>query len=137
MTIAKSVMIDRFLHGIPNEKASREEVESVNNLVSIVGYGWAIYAVKFGHEVLLFGDGYKTKKTNVGWAGYSGQTTQHLQEIKGALEETNKNYTVVDYQLRKSELENFENPHEELSQIVEENEVEARDGTGYTYTLNR
>ena len=124
-------LITRYLNGKKNTgKASRLSLHDE----TIIGYGWAVYCMRFNGKHLLFGDGYATKGNNVGWAGYSGQTTQHMQEIKGMLEENGEDYTVVDYRLEKSELDNLD--ESDILDIVLENQVESQ-GTGYIRTMAR
>lgn len=128
-------LITRYLNSDKNTgKASRLSLHEVNGYETIIGYGWAVYCLKFYGNHFLFGDGYATKGNNVGWAGYSGQTTQHMQEIKGMLEENDEDYTVVDYRLEKSELYNLE--ESDIRDIVLENQVESQ-GTGYIRTMAR
>lgn len=130
MTIAKSTMIQRFLHGNHTGKASREELRLLNGTLCVVGYGWAVYAADLGDRYVLFGDGYKTRGNNVGWAGYSGTTTAHLQEIKGAFEERGVDYVVVDFRLEDQDVLDSEFS---FAEIIEEYQVEKRESTGYLY----
>jgi hypothetical protein len=130
MTLAKEDMIQRFLDGEESGSASREEIDVVEGWRCIIGYGWAVYAADLGEKFALFGDGYKSKGTDVGWAGYSGQTTQHLQEIKAALETGGHEYVVVDQAVTKLEIGNRTHTPAEAA---EKNQVEKRETTGYLY----
>lgn len=130
MTLSKTDLIERFLSGATAGRASREEIKAINGYRCIVGYGWAVYAADLVGEYALFGDGYKTRGTHVGWAGYSGTTTGHLQEIKGVLEAKDAPYRVVGGALTESKLAKGDF---DLEAYVEENEVEPREATGYLY----
>ena len=144
MTISKRELIERFLDGddsIPD--ASRERVqllvrggpsavEYAQKYRCIIGYDHAVYAAEVNEgQYALFGDGYATHNTDVGWAGYSGQTTQHLQEIKGMFEEHDVPYTVVDKRLSVAHI----TAGESLAGIVLSHETEPAPGDGYTRTL--
>jgi len=129
MTLSNHDLIERFLAGCSDGRAARMEIETINGVRCIVGYGWAVYAADMGDTIALFGDGYRTEGDNVGWAGYSGTTTGHLQEIKGAMVETDRKFAVADYAFEVSELRDGTPP----DQIVREQEVEPRDYTGHLY----
>lgn len=130
MTLPKDELIARFLDGGTAGTASNMEIRTINGYRCIVGYGWAVYAADLIGEYALFGDGYKTTETHVGWAGYSGTTTQHLQEIKGALEATDEPFRVVDEPLTMSNLRDDEL---DLEAFTAKHEVEPRETTGYLY----
>ena len=132
MTESKQTVINRYIEGGTRGTASRFEIKLLNGYRCIVGYGWAIYAAyPIDGEYVLFGDGYKTDSTNVGWAGYSGTTTQHIQEIKSGFEVEGAPYTVADTRPTTSDLE--QDAAYDLPTVVEENEVEPLDTTGYYY----
>jgi hypothetical protein len=91
-----------------------------------------VYAAEVNDgQYALFGDGYASHNTDVGWAGYSGQTTQHLQELKGMFEEHDVPYTVVDYRLSVVEI----TAGESLAGIVLTHRTKPAPGDGYTNTL--
>lgn len=158
MTLPKRELIERFLDGDGSAPdASREQLrtlvrggaatateqvlfstddpshdEEPQQYRCIIGYGHAVYAAEVNDgQYALFGDGYASHNTDVGWAGYSGQTTQHLQELKGMFEEHDVPYTVVDYQLSVSEIHSGES----LAGIVLAHETKPAPGDGYTNTL--
>lgn len=130
MTLANRDLIERFLDGRESGKASRMEIRTRDGYRLLVGYGWAIYAADLGDKFALFGDGYKTNDTHVGWAGYSGTTTGHLQDIKRMLEERDEEYIVVDHQ---TEYNDFNLDAFDIEERAEAEEVEPRETTGYLY----
>jgi hypothetical protein len=131
MTLRKKEVIRRFLNGEQSGRASREELREVNGYNTIIGYGWAVYALDFGDTMALFGDGYSTDNDAVGWARYSGQSVQHIQEIKGMLEKHGRDYVVVDYQFQLGDLQALANPQDSIRKLIEKHEVEPRQGEGY------
>lgn len=148
MTVAKHDLIESYLDQHPSGDASREEIERIAGRRCIVGYGWAVYVTETpdmdGIDYALFGDGYKSDGTNVGWAGYSGTTTQHLQEIKAALEARDASYAVVDAQMRSARgwaarggrgdrPALSEIPDEDFRAFVRTHRVEKREYTGHFY----
>lgn len=136
MSMSKRKLLERFLAGGDSGTASRLSLREIDGVRCVVGYNWAVYAADLGDGVALFGDGYKSNGDNVGWAGYSsnGQSTQHMQEIKGMLHEHGVPYVVVDAQLRCGKTLRG-GPQigdvDDLDAFVREHEVDPRDGTGY------
>lgn len=120
--MSKTDMIrDRFLAD-RDGKASRMRSTTVDDYRCIVGYGWAVYAVDMGDFVALFGDGYATHDTDVGWAGYSGSTTGHLQDIKRVMGDDQIPFKVID---ARPTVE-YTRGHSVPRELVRQNEVEPR-----------
>lgn len=142
MTLSNGGLAQRFVtadspRGDRGE-ASRMRIDTIDGTRVVIGYGWAIYAawVEGWDEFLLFGDGYASDDTDVGWAGYSGPTTGHIQKIKGALEFHDVDFTVVD--ARPSTRTRGGEGHvvrdaDGLYELASENAVDPQEYTGYFY----
>lgn len=135
MTLSNADLAKRFVTG-GTGSANRMEIREVDGVRVVVGYGWAVYAATSpGVGYVLFGDGYATDNSNVGWAGYSSTTTKHLQTLKGALEEHARDFTVVDVELT-TRSKGFGRPEIDdvsLTELMSEHAVEPREATGYYY----
>lgn len=135
MTTTNENLAERFVRGDGSGEASRMEICVIGDTRYILGYGWAVYAAATPGAYYLFGDGYKTDDTNVGWSGYSSTTTKHIQIIKAALETFAGDFAVVDKRVEASDLHK-RSPEEipaYLNNLKVAEEVEPLDYTGYRY----
>lgn len=130
MTLSNDAMIQRFLEGVNIASASRMQVQTIESIRCIVGYGHAVYCAEAGGQYALFGDGYATDGSAVGWSGYSGPTTKHIQRIKGWLETNREDYVVVD---RRPQTDDIDDEDWNVSKMIAEDAVEAQEYTGYYY----
>jgi hypothetical protein len=80
MSFNQSEVGRRFRNGKTSGKASNVEIKNYDDFTALVGYGWAVYAVrnKQTGDVIYFS----------GWDGYSQSTTCQLNKLK--LRERNK-----------------------------------------------
>lgn len=114
--------------------ASNTAIQMIADRRVLVGYGYAVYALDLSGvgdvaaDFALFGDGYASDNSAVGWAGYSGTTTQHLQEIKAALEAVDAEFAVVDRRLETGQLDDVS-----VAELIEERAVEPQEYTGHLY----
>jgi hypothetical protein len=135
MTLTNDTLAERFVRGHASGSSSRMSLARVDDVTVVVGYGWAVYAAKSPGRYYLFGDGYASDSTAVGWSGYSSTTTKHIQTIKAALEEFAGDYSVVDHRLEMSEL--VSSPPEAaaayLDELKREHGTEPLEYTGYHY----
>lgn len=135
MTLRNDKLAERFVRGADTGQASRMRIETINDVRYVEGYGWALYAAASPGGYYLFGDGHKTDNTNVGWAGYSSTTTNHIQILKRALVNKGVNFAVVDKRVESDELLSTapEAVAGLLNELKQEHEVEPNDYTGYHY----
>jgi len=135
MTLRNDELAERFVRGAESGSASRMEIKTLNDTRYVLGYGWAVYAAVTPGNYYLFGDGYKSDRSNVGWAGYSGTTTKHIQVLKRALEDAAGRYSVLDYRLEESEITDMapEAVPVHLNGIHRAHGQEPLEYTGYLY----
>jgi len=142
MTLSNEEFARRFVHAdmidtLNPPRANKMELVGVDGLLLVVGYGWAVYACRdAAGNFYLFGDGYATDGSNVGWAGYSSTTTKHLQYLKSALEAADRNCRVIDSRLQLSDIEDCgpdKRPAVLVTDLLYDHEVEPLDYTGYLY----
>lgn len=129
-----------FLAGATSGQGWNMRVTMINGLSSIVGYGWAVYAMDVPGRKVVFGDGFKTDNTHVGWAGYSNTTTQHIHQILSAFDDRGVDYTVVDLRPELEEMYDLACEGGDYSAVGEkivENAVDADELSGWYYDRRR
>lgn len=146
MTDTKAQTVRAFLRG-ESAEASRFEVEEYGGVPCIIGYGWAIYAADLRDQpegpdaVVLFGDGYKSDNSHVGWAGYSPTTTTHIHDIKSGIGKEGVPYVVADVRPQRTAIKHDTGTKtiqsgkasERLAALAESFGVEPQDTPRYYY----
>lgn len=141
MTLSNDELARRFVAGDATGKACNMEIAKLGEYRAVIGYSWAVYACELPDDhpadVALFGDGYATDSTAVGWAGYSGTTTGHLQILKAALEDAGVPFAVVDSRVKRgwsgTGADKRFRDIDALGEYVDGDTVEKQGYTGYLY----